>query len=210
MATYLPTSLSLPSLCVTGWGFTFICKREERMELFYNDSNMVFLNRYSGYRLWNRQFMKCTVTVEKNTSFEYTTVDNVHFLVSTHNSSYKNLVAKGNTKNPWNTHVFYPTVTSTYNRTMLLGGGVGIGPHSNGFLLQTNTTTQQCSPQHDRTQGVVGSVLVLTPGALSAVVSVVRLVLARFYPGFLPGVFVDVPRSWTSHLIIYRWRVIGC
>ncbi len=33
MATYLPTSLSLPSLCVTGRGFTFICEREERAEL---------------------------------------------------------------------------------------------------------------------------------------------------------------------------------
>ncbi len=63
-------------------------------------------------------------------------------------------------------------------------GGGGIGPHSNGFLLQTNTTTQQCSPQHDRAHVGGGVSSCSGPGALSAVVSVVRLVLARFYPEF--------------------------
>ena len=55
---------------------------------------------------------------------------------------------------------FFPILSPVYNRTMLLGGGGGggVAPHGNGFLLQTNTTTQQCSPQHE------GSVLVLTPG----------------------------------------------
>jgi hypothetical protein len=33
MATYLPTSLSLPSLCVIGRDFALICEREERVEL---------------------------------------------------------------------------------------------------------------------------------------------------------------------------------